>query len=131
MKLDVGGFPNIYPHDPIVLKLSNGHFLGGAFQRHPLSYIPDWIIPPHHEIGQYNVYFHWAHYTWTSNLREQNINSPIGYAVPLNLHLQMPGGRQLLVRNFHLVDFDHQYNFRDLGAYIAMPDGSVYASNFE
>ena len=126
----VDGFANINPHRPIVLELSNGLRLAGSFQRHPLGYVPDWIIPPHHEIGQYNVYLHWAHYIWTSNLTEQFINSYIGNALPLHLRVKIPGGRELSARNFHLVDPNHQYNFAGLGVYVAMPDGSVYTSNF-
>ena len=130
-KSDAGGFPNIYPRSPIVLELSNGLLLGGNYERHPADYFPRWIIPPHHEIGQYKVFLHAPQYTWTSDLREQHINSDIGNGVPLHLYIKSSNGRQISAIHFHLVDILHDYNFVGLGVYVAMPDGSVYTSHFQ
>ena len=125
---DAGGFPNIYPRKPIVLELTNGLLLGGDYQRHPPDYVPDWIIPPHRAIGQYQVFLHSPFHTWTSNLREQNINSHIENLLPLQLYVEIPEGRRISATHFVLVDTRHEYDFSGSAAYIAMPDGSVYIS---
>ena len=129
-KLDADGFPNIYPRKTIVLELSNGLLLGGDCQQHPRDYVPPWILPPHHEIGQYNVYMYSRHQTWTASLSEQNINSHIGNALPFHLYVQMSRGRRISTGQFRLVDTHSQHSFRGTGVYVAMPDGSVYAAKF-
>ena len=111
--------------------MMDGSIFAGGFQRLPDDASPAWIIPPHRELGAYNVYVrkqYGLYHHWTSSLTERRLpQNPTKPHVPFHIYIQLRNGRQISAKNLQFVDNRHRrLDPSQEVIYLAMPDGSVF-----